>query len=234
VFFNFTQREDRGQTPRKREGCGEMSKGYPCSKMLTLCSFGQFADETRRSTISYHVTIKPMKKIVFALIFLGIVVASLYIFMSNKDVGQLKSTSQSNEADTEVTSEDFTWSTTDLEQGPKNGGSDFISASSLEVSAFGKTYRINDYLNEKIYGCKSGPKYDRVSQDLGLAQYDSSYSPTFLLNAVSYYLCPAMAGGDLFVIEETSGGYGMKHYPFGDGRTPFTKLNPAILFTIQK
>lgn len=44
----------------------------------------------------------------------------------------------------------------------------------------------------------------------------------------------ANGGGDLFTVEETADAYAVKHYPYGDGLTPFTKLSPATLFSIKK
>jgi hypothetical protein len=179
----------------------------------------------------YDAIIKTMKKIILSLIFLGILSAASYFFVSNKDEGQLRSTSQSNRTATEVTLKEFTWSATDIDPGPGNAGSDFISASNLQVSAFDKTYRVNGYLNKEVYGCRGVTNDYR---DSVLAQYDSSYSSAFFMNAVSYYLCPSMGGGDLFVIVEADNGYKVKHYPYGDGQTPFTKLNPVTLFVIQE
>jgi hypothetical protein len=136
-----------------------------------------------------------------------------------------------NGAETGATAESFAWSATKIDQAPSTGGSDFTSEFNLRVSAFGKTYRINDYVDAKISGCRDVTADYR---DSILVQYDNSYSSVFFANASSYYLCASVGGGDLFVIEKVGNGYEVKHYKYGDGLSPLTKLTPKVLFTIQK
>lgn len=129
-----------------------------------------------------------------------------------------------------VTTMDFTWTATSLDGAP-TGGSDFISAFDLSVSASDRTYQVNDYLDKKIYGCR---EVSNESRDSILSQYDNLYTSAFLSASVSSYLCASMGGGDLFVIEKNGDGYVAYHYSYSDGSTPLTQSKPVRLFSIQK
>lgn len=172
-----------------------------------------------------------MKKVILIVIALVLLIGLYYFVNDNKDASELPEALNQQESSGEILgSEDFVWSATRLQEGPA-GGSDFISTSELTLSVSGETYVINDYLEGSIYGCQQVTSSYR---DGILEQYDVSYAPDFFIQFTSYYLCPSMGGGNLFVVDEVGEEYMIEHYVYGDGRAPFTETEPAILFSIPK